>query len=76
MGFERYILDRSTLDRICGDLPVEPVRKYIRAYASNEPLPVVGRVTTRVTARSNAMFAQFYVVDGRHGCILGYETST
>ena len=70
------ILDRSTFDRICGDLPVEPVRKDIRAYASNEHLPIVGRVTTKVTARSNTTFAQVYVVDGRHGCLLGYETST
>ena len=75
-GSNVNILDRSTFDRICGDLPVEPVRKDIRAYASNEPLPIVGRVTTKVTARSNTMSAQFYVVDGRHGCILGYETST
>ena len=75
-GSNVNILDRSTFDRICGDLPVEPVRKDIRAYASNEPLPIVGRVTTKVTARSNTTFAQFYVVDGKHGCILGYETST
>ena len=75
-GSNVNILDRSTFDRICGDLPVEPVRKDIRAYASNEPLPIVGRVTTKVTARLNTMSAQFYVVDGRHGCILGYETST
>ena len=75
-GSNVNILDRSTFDRICGDLPVEPVRKDIRAYASNEPLPIVGRVTTKVTARSNTTLAQFYVVDGKHGCILGYETST
>ena len=66
-GSNVNIIDRSTFDRICGDLTLEPVRKDIRAYASNEPLPIIGRVSTKVTSGSNTMSAHFYVVDGRQG---------
>ena len=75
-GSSKNILDRYTFDRICGDLTLEPVSKDIRAYASNEPLPIIGRVSTKVTSGSNTIFGHFYVVDGRHRCLLGYETST
>ena len=75
-GSNVNILDRTTFDRICGDITLEPVRKDIRPYASNEPLPIIGRVSTKVTSGSNTMSAHFYVVDGRYGCLLGYETST
>ena len=71
-GSNVNILARSTFDRICGDLTLEPVRKDIRAYASNEPLPIIGRVSTKVTLWSDTMYAHFYVVDG---CLLGYQTS-
>ena len=75
-GSKVNILDRSTFDRICGDLTLEPVRKDIRAYASNEPLPIIGRVSTKVTSGSNTISAHFYFyVDGRYGCLLGYQTS-
>ncbi len=68
-GSNVNILDRSTFDRIYGDLALDPVRKDIRAYASNEPLPIIGRVSTKVTSGSNTMSAHFYVVDGRYGCL-------
>ena len=75
-GSNVNILDRSTFDRICGDLTLEPVRKDIRVYSSNEPLPIIGRVSTKVTSGSNTISAHFYVADGRYECLLGYETST
>ena len=47
-----------------------------RVYASNEPLPIIGRVSTKVTLGSNKMSVHFYVVDGGYGCLIGYQKST
>ncbi|KAK3752457.1 hypothetical protein QZH41_007499 [Actinostola sp. cb2023] len=59
-------------------IPLSPTSKKIYSYQAIKPLPVLGKfeanVISAVTNTSN--IAQFYVVDGADGNLLGYKTAT
>ncbi|KAK3751390.1 hypothetical protein QZH41_002583 [Actinostola sp. cb2023] len=71
------VIDSHTYNKL--NIPLSPTSKKIYSYqATKQPLPVLGKfeadVISAVTNTSN--IAQFYVVDGADGNLLGYKTAT
>ncbi|KAK3697503.1 hypothetical protein QZH41_002099 [Actinostola sp. cb2023] len=70
------VIDSHTYNKL--NIPLSPTSKKIYSYQAVKPLPVLGKfeanVISAVTNTSN--IAQFYVVDGADGNLLGYKTAT
>ena len=66
------LLDKFTFDRKGTNLILRAVTKKIHSYGSNEPLPVLGKVTANVVSGNKLISVTFYIVEGSHGCLLGY----
>ena len=75
-GSNVNLLDKFTFDRIGTNLILRAVTKKIHSYGSNEPLPVLWKVTADVVSGKKLISATFYIVEGIHGCLLGYDTCT
>ncbi|KAK3740432.1 hypothetical protein QZH41_004600 [Actinostola sp. cb2023] len=70
------VIDSHTYNKL--NIPLSPTSKKIYSYQATKPLPVLGKfeadVISAVTNTSN--IAQFYVVDGADGNLLGYKKAT
>lgn len=75
-GSNVNLLDKFTFDWIGTILILRVVTKKIHSYGSNEPLPVLGKVTADVVSGKKLISATFYIVEGSHICLLGYDTCT
>ena len=75
-GSNINLLDKFTFDRIGNNLILRAVTKKIHSYGSNEPLPILGKVTGDVVSGKKLKSATFYIVEGSHGCLLGYDSCT
>ena len=75
-GLNVNLLDKFTFDRIGTNLILRAVTKKIHSYEFNVPLPVLGKVTADVVSGKKLISATFYIVEGSHGCLLGYDTCT
>ena len=75
-GSNVNLLDKFTFDQIGNNLILRAVTKKIHSYGSNEPLPVLGKVTPDVVSGKKLISATFYIVEGSHICLLGYDTCT
>lgn len=51
------------------------IDRTLLAYASNEPMHIVGMFSTEIEAAANKTRARFYVVDGGQRCLLGDQTA-
>ena len=47
----------------------------IHAYGAEKPIELAGKFTTDITSQGKTTSASFYVVDGKHKCILGCQSS-
>ena len=74
-GSSVNLLDMKTFNRIGNNLRIKPCHVKIYPYGSREPLPIVGKVMIEAASQKEMSYETFYVVDGDHGCLLGYTTS-
>ncbi|GAA6091502.1 uncharacterized protein LOC125138846 [Tachysurus ichikawai] len=55
---------------------LEPTNKKILPYGKQQPLPLLGKLTTNILAHGKTTEATFYVVEGDHGSLLSHKTAT
>ncbi len=53
-----------------------PTNKKILPYGKQHPLPLLGKLTTGVSAHGRTTEATFYVVQGNHGSLLRHATAS
>ena len=71
------VIDTYTFNQM-ENIHISPTLKKIYGYRSSEPLPVVGTFEANIKSGVTNKFkvAQFCVVDGQDGNLIGYETAT
>ena len=70
------VIDTYTFNQM-ENIHISPTLKKIYGYRSSEPLPVVGTFEANIKSGVTNKFkvAQFCVVDGQDGNLIGYETA-
>lgn len=70
------LLDKNAHDRVKMMTKLEPTNKKILPYGKQHPLPLLGKLTTDVSAHGRTTEATFYVVQGNHGSLLSHTTAS
>ena len=76
-GASVNLIDEVTYQRIYkGKVkPLEQSKRRIFSYGSPTPLPLLGTIHAKITAKSNSTPATLHVVKGSSGNLLGYDTA-
>ncbi len=69
------LLDKNAHDRVQMMTKLEPTNKKILPYGKQHPLPLLGKLTTDVSAHGRTTEATFYVVQGNHGSLFSHTTA-
>jgi len=71
------LIDEVTYQRIYKGKakPLEQAKRQIFSYGSPTPLPLLGTIHAKITAKSHSTSATLHVVKGSSGNLLGYDTA-
>ncbi|XP_047657080.1 uncharacterized protein LOC125138846 [Tachysurus fulvidraco] len=70
------LLDKNAHDKIKMSTKLQPTNKKILPYGKQQPLPLLGKLTTNISAHGKTTEATVYVVEGDHGSLLSLKTAT
>ena len=76
-GASVNLIDEVTYERIYKGKAktLEQAKRRIFSYGSPTPLPLLGTIQAKITAKSNSTSATLHVVKGSSGNLLGYDTA-
>ena len=76
-GASVNLIDEVTYERIYKGKAktLEQAKGRIFSYESPTPLPLLGTIQTKITAKSNSTSATLHVAKGSSGNLLGYDTA-
>lgn len=76
-GASVNLIDEVTYQRIYKGKakPLEQAKRRIFSYGSPTPLPLLGTIHAKITAKSDSTSATLHVVKGSSGNLLGYDTA-
>ena len=76
-GASVNLMDKVTYQRIYKGKAktLEQAKRRIFAYGSPTPLPLLGTIHAKITAKSNSTSATLHVIKGSSGNLLGYDTA-
>lgn len=70
------LLDKNAHNKIKMSTKLQPTNKKILPYGKQQPLPLLGKLTTNISAHETTTEATFYVVEGDYGSLLSHKTAT